>query len=72
MESGTLVDRGHGNAGHPQQWVPGETKMREQRFFGFRSEFVDTDGHEEFQVSSCRCTACGLVQLYALPTKGSG
>jgi hypothetical protein len=64
MEPGFVADRGHGSAPSQQYWVAGEPIM--SKFLGMPAGLKVAD-RPRYDVTTLRCTRCGLLRSYARP-----
>ena len=58
METGVLLDKGHGDALNTAEWLEGEP---ERSFW----TGVKTKGRERLPVRTYRCVKCGYLESYA-------
>ncbi len=58
METGFMIDRGHGNSASAAKWAEGEP---ERSWW----QGLKLSGKEQIAVTSYRCPRCGLLQSYA-------
>ena len=59
MEPGFVIDRGHGQHKHSQQWVEGPP----ERSFWWGLKTKDKEQHS---VRTYRCERCGYLESYAV------
>lgn len=59
MESGFMLDLGHGNLKHLPIWIAGEPER------GFWTG-LKTNDRANLEVRTYRCPKCGLLESYAL------
>ncbi|HEX8317626.1 hypothetical protein [Longimicrobium sp.] len=64
MEPGFVVDRGDYSVAAQQYWVGGEPTM--QKFLGMTAGLKVSD-RPRYDVTTLRCSRCGLLRSYARP-----
>ncbi len=62
METGYMLDRGHGNSPNLAQWVEGAPEKHRVLGLWFGLKTKDRD---VLEVSTWRCPRCGLLESYA-------